>query len=185
MLLSNDECEGEAIPTISIEVTSSWNDNRFILESDWLRYTESSVSNSDNQNYFVVSSSSIGGEPFIATVLVTAKAQSSSASFVVNVTIKPSSKQTTKSKSTIVPVLRLKEIHMTGLVVIEVNTPIMIYDDPNDAFMQFPERFLKFKVIKNSQSANWEDPNYVNSGEITKVEVKSFTTEEITVQLEI
>lgn len=183
--MSNDECDSEGIPTISIEVSSEWNDNRFILESEWLRYTQSSVSNSNNQNYFVISSSSITGEPFNGTVLVTAKAQSISASFVVKVTIKPTSKPTSITKSTTVPVLRLKEIQMSGLVVIEVNTPIMIYDNPNDAFMQFPDRFLKFKVLKNSQSANWEDPNYVNSGEITKVEVKSFTTQEIRIQLEI
>jgi len=44
---------------VSLEIYSVWHDQRFASEKDWLQYTPKTISNENDQSYFILNSDPI------------------------------------------------------------------------------------------------------------------------------
>jgi len=115
---------------------------------------------------------------------VTASAGGKEATIIVQVTITPSKEKTRRIKVA-QPAIRIEEVSETSLVTLSFDSPIIVYDKPHDAFMIDPRKFLKFEVIKNPVSSYYEEPKYIESGQVLSMSIKSFTPKQIKVQLEL
>lgn len=170
---------------IKITLNASWVDDRFTEQSEWLQFTQNSISNENETNFFSVNSKTILDKNVIAGVTVTAEAEDKKAEFSITVTILPGQNQTQKEKEPVKPpVVKLIEISESSLVTLYWSSPIIVYDKPIDTFMKTPEKFLKFSILKNPKSSYWDDINYIESGNVLSVQIKYFTAKEIQVQLE-
>jgi hypothetical protein len=94
-----------------------------------------------------------------AEVKVAASAGGKEANFVIQVTI-VSSKE--KSRRIIVapPLLKIEKVSETSLVTLSFDSPIIVYDKPQDAFMMDNSKFLAWEVIKNPKCSFVENPDY-------------------------
>jgi hypothetical protein len=79
--------------------------------------------------------------------------------------------------------MQLTEVSESSEVRLEFNQPMIVFDQPNDAFMTDPLRFLQFDIVKNPSSSYWEDPNYIDCGKVLSAVVKQYTSRVIKVQL--
>ena len=73
----------------------------------------------------------------------------------------------------------MSEISEKSIATLNFNQPMIIFDQPFDAFMLDPLRFLKFEVEKNAGSRYWEDLAYIESGKVLSASVIQFTAQQI------
>jgi len=79
----------------------------------------------------------------------------------------------------------IKEVSESGLITLEFDSPLIVFNRPTDPFMMDPAKYLEFTVVKNPLSSYYEDPEYIKSGKILSITVTSFTARQIQVQLEL
>ena len=72
------------------------------------------------------------------------------------------------------PLMKLTKVSEMGVARLEFDSPLIVYDKPFDAFMIEPSRFLRFEVFHNPKSSYSENPEYIDSGQVTSMTVKSF-----------
>ena len=169
------ECtDGKAI---NVELKSTWQDPRFSSESDWLQYTANTIGTERASSYFTIRSDQIFDREINAVVTVIATGEGMSSSFDLAVTIKPAANpQARKWVKAKPPAFVIEEVSETGLVTLEFDSPLIVFNRPTDPFMISPSKYLEFTVVKNPLSDYIDDPEYISSGKILSLEVTSFTT---------
>ena len=158
---------------MKLTLSTDWQDSRFTAESDWLKYTDKSLSN-ESTNYLTISSDNIEEPEFKATVVITCKTELTSASISFVLTIEPDA--TSKRVNVYVPPpkMRLIAVDEDSVATLHFDSPLMPFDKSTDAFIMDPARYLHFEIEKNPFSQYIASPEYMNYGDVLSVKIKSF-----------
>ena len=126
------------------------------MASDWVTYTDTSISSSNNESYVLVKTKVFYDTPIVTTLTVQASVDGRKdiqASFSTEVVINPQQRKQSQSiKIVSAPVMSIESLSEKGLLRLAFKEPIMTYESPQDDFFKTPLQFLAIEVIKNPQS---------------------------------
>ena len=108
---------------VTLTVTTTWDDDRFLEEFEWLQYNKTDLDNSKTMNFVKVESKAIYDLQIEATIIVKARIEgkSNTSSFKVVVIILPAQRQIKVDKSIKAhpPAFKISSISVSGLLVMQ------------------------------------------------------------------
>ena len=81
--------------------------------------------------------------------------------------------------------MKIEEFDASSVLTLRFNDTMALSLKPYDVFLKEPQKFLKIAVKKNDRSQFADNPSNIASGEVLTMQVNSFDTREVKMQLQL